>query len=193
MSLDDFSEYEEVFTAERGDATFPLMGIRAERDRVLFGAGTDVRVGDWLVVNQSGKRLYVRDTDTQRSLDAHEPHIVIAYVQTEAARLETEREQQPTQSFIFNAPSSGVYGSQRNFSFQQIVNDLDRQIEDHGGEDKEELREMAAELREALESQDSISRGKFARWSELADKHVPWILGPLATLFFTYMFGTSSS
>lgn len=191
MSLDDFREHEDLFTVERGGDAFPLTGIRPQKDRVFFDAGADVRVGDWLVVGQSGKRLYVRDTDMQRGLEAHEPHIVIAYVQTEAERRDVKREQQPTQNFIFNAPSTGMYGSQQNFTFHQVVRDLDRQIEEHGGEDKEELAEMLAEIEEALESQDSISRGKFVRWSELANKHAPWLLGPLGSLAVNYMFRAS--
>ena len=40
---------------------------------------------------------------------------------------------QPTQQFTFNAPAYGVFGSQRDFRFEQVVGDLERQIEEHGG------------------------------------------------------------
>jgi hypothetical protein len=97
---------------------------------------------------------------------------------------------QPTQQFTFNGPAYGIFGSQRDFRFEQVVGDLERQIEEHGGEDKEELRQMVEEIRGTLESQDSITRSKFERWSELANKHAPWLLGPLGTLFINYTFGT---
>jgi hypothetical protein len=73
--------------------------------------------------------------------------------------------------------------------FEQVIHDLDRQVEEHGGEDKEELRLMVAEIRRVLETQDSISKGKFERWSELANKHAPWLLGPLGSLLVNYAFG----
>ena len=48
---------------------------------------------------------------------------------------------------------------------------------------------MLTEVRETLESQDSISRSKFERWSEMANKHAPWLLGPLGSLLINYAFG----
>ncbi len=99
---------------------------------------------------------------------------------------------QPTQQFTFNAPAYGVFGSQRDFQFEQVVGDLERQIEDHGGEDREQLQEMVEEIRATLEGQDSISRSKFEKWSALANEHAPWLLGPLGTLFVHYAFGISN-
>jgi len=99
-----------------------------------------------------------------------------------------EATQQPSQQFIFNAAAYGIFGSQQHFAFEQVIGDLDRQIEEKGGEDKEELREMVEEIRQTLESQDSITRSKFERWSELANKHAPWLLGPLGNLLINYVF-----
>ena len=48
---------------------------------------------------------------------------------------------------------------------------------------------VITEVRETLENQDSISRSKFERWSELANRHAPWLLGPLGTLLVNYAFG----
>jgi hypothetical protein len=100
--------------------------------------------------------------------------------------------QQPTQQFTFNAPAYGIFGSQQDFTFEQVIHDLDRQVEEHGGEDKEELRQMVAEIRRVLETQDSIGRSRFQRWSELANKHFPWLMGPLGSLLVNYTFGPVS-
>jgi hypothetical protein len=100
-----------------------------------------------------------------------------------------ESPQQPSQQFSFNAPAYGMFGSQQHFTFEQVVKDLDRQIEENGGEDKEELREMVAEIQQTLESQDSITRNKFEKWSDLAHKHMPWLLGPMGTLLIKYVSG----
>lgn len=101
-----------------------------------------------------------------------------------------EPSQQPTQQFIFNASAYGAFGNQHHFQFEQVIGDLDRQIEEHGGDDKDELRKMVEEIQGTLESQDSITRSKFEKWSELANEHAPWLLGPLGTLFINYVFGT---
>lgn len=97
----------------------------------------------------------------------------------------------PAQSFVFNAPAYGVFGSQQDFSFEQVVGDLDRLVEERGGNDADELREMVGEVRATLENQDSITRSKFERWSELANKHAPWLLGPLGSLLVNYAFGAA--
>ncbi len=97
-----------------------------------------------------------------------------------------------TQSFTFNAPAYGIFGSQQHFRFEQVIRDLDHQIEEHGGADKEELREMVQEIQETLENQDSITRSKFERWSGLANKHLPWLLQPLGSLLINYVFGAGN-
>lgn len=95
----------------------------------------------------------------------------------------------PTQQFTFNAPAYGAFGSQQNFTFEQVIQDLDRQIQENGEDNKEELREMMEEIRQTLESQDSINRSKFEKWSELVHKHMPWLTGPLGALLIKYGFG----
>ncbi len=100
-----------------------------------------------------------------------------------------EASPQPLQQFTFHGSAYGVFGSQQHFTFEQVVQDLDRRIEEHGGKDKEELREMIAEIQDTLETQDSISRSKFEKWSTLANKHAPWLLGPLGSLLVNYVFG----
>jgi hypothetical protein len=37
--------------------------------------------------------------------------------------------------------------------------------------------------------ENSISRSKFQRWSMLANKHFPWLMGPLGSLLINYAFG----
>lgn len=187
MSLDEWAEYKEPFTREREDTSAPLEGIRSGQEQVFFEPGTDVCKGDWLIAGASDKKFYVRDTDVQMA-EGH-PIMLKAFIQTEDERQSAAREPQPTQQIIFNAPAYGMFGSQQHFKFEQVIQDLDRQIEEQGGEDKEALQEMIAEIRGTLETQDSISRSKFEKWSELANKHAPWLLGPLGSLFINYVFG----
>jgi hypothetical protein len=190
MKVDRFiRRYGEQFRVEReGREVSTAEGIRRKED-VQFRPNTDVRAGDWLVA-ETDRRYYVLETDFQPGTDG-EPFVLVASYQTEAQHAEAsdQTSPQPTQQFTFNAPAYGIFGSQQDFTFDQVIHDLDRKIEEHGGEDKEELRQMVAEIQGVLESQDSISRSKFSRWSELANKHFPWLTGPLGTLLVNYAFG----
>lgn len=96
----------------------------------------------------------------------------------------------PSQHFNFHGDARGNFGS-TNSSYNEISTEADRAIEKNGGEDKEELRRMMSEIKAALESQDSIPRSKFEKWSELANKHFSWLLVPMGTLLTKYMFGGS--
>ncbi len=171
------------------EVKFELTGIRDRKKReIQFEPDAGVKEGDIAMALNSGERFFVTEVDTQAGHGGN-PFALIASYQTETSR-RSASQQPSTQSFVFHAPAYGIFGSQQSFQFEQVIRDLDRQIEEHGGEDKEELQEMAAEIRETLEQQDSIPRSKFERWSELANKHIPWLLGPLGTLLLSYVFGT---
>lgn len=178
----------EVFSIERnGEEKLSAKGLRSREEReVKFYPGTDVQPGDWLIT-RAGKRLYVHDTDV--FYVNQDPFAQQAFYRTEAEHEAAQRPSEPSQSFVFHGPAQGIFGSQQDFSFEQVIGDLDRQIEEKGGEDKEELHRMLEEIRETLQSQDSISRSKFEGWSEMANKHAPWLLGPLGSLLINYAFG----
>jgi len=181
----------EQFRIERqGEKLLRVEGLRnRDTKQVKFYPGTDVRPGDWLITD-SGKRLYIYDTDVlmiNRKPFAHQ-----AFYRTEAEQNAATVLPELSQNFIFNAPSYGVFGSQQDFQFEQVVRDLDRQIEERGGEDTDALKAMVEEIRNTLEGEDSISRSQFEKWSELANKHAPWLLSPLGSLFVNYVFGVTA-
>lgn len=190
-SIRDFFDMATKFEVRRDDETrFELLGIRERAKReIRFEPDVDVQEGDIVIALDSGNRFIVTEVDMQPGFEGR-PYALIVTYQTEADRRSAEREPHPTQQFNFHAPAYGMFGSQQHFNkFEQVIQDLEGQIEERGGDDKEALREMVQEIQETLESQDSISRGKFERWSELANKHAPWLLGPLGSLFINYSFG----
>lgn len=83
------------------------------------------------------------------------------------------------------ATSGGRIEMQNVFTF----GDLDRLIEERGGEDRPELREIARELRQQLEEHDTLSKAWLQAWllrhSAMLNEHA-WILSPLATLLLTW-------
>jgi hypothetical protein len=192
MNIESFlSSYGEDFRVEReGQVISTVEGVRhKEKKNIDFRPNTDVRPGDWLL-SKADKRYYVLDTDTQPGFNRETFSLVASYqTETQHAQAADRTPPQPSQEFTFYGPAYGMFGSQQDFTFDQVIHDLDRKIEELGGEDKEELRQMAEEVKRVLESQDSISRSKFSKWSELASKHLPWITGPLGSLLVNYAFG----
>jgi hypothetical protein len=56
---------------------------------------------------------------------------------------------------------------------------VERRIEEEGGADKEVLRELVAEMRELLESGETLEKGRLARFNDKL-KEYPWLAGPVA-------------
>ena len=67
--------------------------------------------------------------------------------------------------------------------------DLDRLIEERGGDDRDALHDIARELRQQLEEHDTLSKGWLRDWlikhSLLLNQHA-WIVQPLAVLLLTW-------
>ncbi len=107
------------------------------------------------------------------------------------AMLERWEEPSQPQAPIFNI-FGDTYGS--NIGTQQYAQvfqptftfgDLEQEIDRRGGEDAAALKAMVQEIKETLESQDSLSRSWLVRWSELVNKH-GWITGAIAQLLLVY-------
>ncbi len=178
----------EDFRVERGDELFVAEGImNRERKEIRFRPKTGVRPGDWLIAG-SGKRYYIHETDVQTF--QRKPLAIVASYRTQA---EQERELSPPelpQSQVFNVYGNAygsVFGNQQNVRLEQTFTfeELERQIEERGGEDADALKEMVAAIRGTLESQDSLSRGRLAEFSELLNRHA-WITGPIAQMLLLY-------
>lgn len=65
------------------------------------------------------------------------------------------------------------------FSGDLDFSTVERRIEEEGGADKEELRELVAEMRELLESGQTLEKGRLARFNDKL-KEYPWLAGPVA-------------
>lgn len=118
--------------------------MNREKRVVRFRPKTDVRPGDWLIAG-SGKRYYVHDTDAH--MFQQQPHALVASYRTEAEQEAAQTPSEPPQSQMFinvygNAYGS-VFGNQENVTLEQTFTfeDLDRQIEEHGGKDADALRD----------------------------------------------------
>ncbi|GED33499.1 hypothetical protein P9G84_10170 [Brevibacillus centrosporus] len=81
---------------------------------------------------------------------------------------------------IFSTHGSATMTNTFNFDA------VDQMIDEHGGEDKEELKQMMNEIKDLLEDSNKISKGALVRFSEKIEKH-SWIAGSIAQAVFGYV------
>gem|GEM_PF-5674032 len=99
---------------------------------------------------------------------------------------------EPHSSMSFNIGT--VYGSnigtQGNSSIKNTFNfdTVDQMIEEKGGEDKEELRKMIAEIKEFFEDSEKVKKGSLSTYSEKLEKH-SWITGAIAQMALGFLSG----
>ncbi len=72
-----------------------------------------------------------------------------------------------------------------NYTFNQLA----REIEQRGGDDVEELKEMVEEIRRLLMERDSLHAGDLGQFSTLMERH-SWITGSVAQLILGWLVGT---
>ena len=86
-------------------------------------------------------------------------------------------------SNVFNMPNSTfIHSAVGNDNANTFSGDLDfsrveRRIDEEGGGDKEVLRELVAEMRDLLESGETLEKGRLA-WFNDKLKEYPWLAGP---------------
>lgn len=81
----------------------------------------------------------------------------------------------------------GTYGSAsvtNIFNFEKV----DQLIEEKGGADKEELRQMIAEIKEMFEDSEKVKKGSLGSYSEKLEKH-SWISGSIAQMALGFLTG----
>lgn len=94
------------------------------------------------------------------------------------------REPQPSVTNTFNMSGTFYQAAVGTHNINTFSGDLDfstveRRIDEEGGADKEELRELVREMRELLESGQTLDKGRLARFNDKL-KEVPWLAGPVA-------------
>lgn len=67
-----------------------------------------------------------------------------------------------------------------NFDLRSV--EIEKQIEERGGADKEELREALEEVRRIIASENSIERGMLSRFSAVMERN-SWFTGAIAQAF----------
>ncbi len=97
--------------------------------------------------------------------------------------VEGDLERQAPTSVTFNIGRAdrSIIGTQTHAQLEANINfeNLEVEIEQRGGADKEALRKALRRIEELLENRDSISRGELAEFSEVMERH-SWFTGAMA-------------
>lgn len=90
---------------------------------------------------------------------------------------------------ILNAHNS-IIGTQNNASLTNNFNfsQLEKEIEQKGGEDKEELKRMIEEIRELFEDSEKVKKGSLSKFSEIMQRH-SWITGAISKMSLDFLIG----
>ena len=91
--------------------------------------------------------------------------------------------QQAASNVTFNIGTAerSIIGTQTHAQLEANINfeNLEIEIEERGGEDKEALRAALRRIEELIQDCDSINRGELADFSEVMEKH-SWFTGAMA-------------
>ncbi|MEL7657583.1 MAG: hypothetical protein AAGU75_16940, partial [Bacillota bacterium] len=149
---------------------------KTNRKLVQFYPDTDLRRGDFLIRMVNGDKWRVVEVD---------PNIVEGHIFYLRAYYETEFDQQQQQAgsttYTFNNSSNIIAGSQTFASMQIDFKQIEEQIQESGGTDKELLHELIKEIKNTFEEKDSLPKGTLTRFSELLEKH-SWLTGSLVQI-----------
>jgi hypothetical protein len=171
----------EEFEIVRGEERHTVKGARnrqtaTNRRYIQFYPGTDVKEGDILIRKVSGDEWLVVEVDHQTIQG--KLFSVDAFYQTS---FEREKSSTPSVSYTFHNSSNIIAGSQTTATMNINIGEIEKEIEEKGGSDKEELLAMVREIKDLFENQDQVNKGSLAKFSETLEKH-SWITGSLIQL-----------
>ncbi|MGG4498525.1 hypothetical protein [Brevibacillus reuszeri] len=155
---------------------------------VGFCPDEDIQIGDWIIGVVSGNEFYIEDikTDVLEGKAFKKKAYYLTKVQFENAQKADANSVHYNIGTIYGS-NIGTHGSANitnTFNFEAV----DKLIEEHGGEDKEELRVMVAEIKELFEDSEKVKKGSLSKFSEEMQKH-SWITGALSKLALDFMMG----
>jgi hypothetical protein len=114
--------------------------------------------------------------------------------------VEGDLEQQPASSVTFHVGNAygSIFGTQQHaemnnvsFDFNTVEAELDRaeaEVDQRGGRDAAELRELLAEVRALHASDEPLDRGRLAKYLGVVQRN-GWIAGPIAGALISIVTG----
>ncbi|MGD8191527.1 hypothetical protein ACQCN2_16225 [Brevibacillus ginsengisoli] len=160
----------------------------SKRKYIGFYPETDIEAGDWIVGLVSGNELYIEDTKTD--VFQGKAFQKKGYYLTKTQYEKSQKDSKPFVQYNFQNAYGSNIGTQGNASVTNTFNfdAVDQMIEERGGEDKEELHQMIAEIKELFEDSEKVKKGSLTQYSEKIEKH-SWIAGAVAQMALGFLSG----
>lgn len=140
----------------------------------------DIQIGDDIYCPLKKKHYII--TNVEISTFLGKTHSIDAYFENSF--------QKSTSNITFNTynPNNSVIGTQQNvvLNISDCFNNLQKQIEQNGNEDKEQLQELFETLKSETSS-NQISKSAFTKFNDLLIKHGPWLVPAISQIIAAWV------
>jgi hypothetical protein len=179
-----------------GEEIFVAEGMQNTEDNTLrkyvgLYPDTDIQAGDWIIGEVSKNEFYIEDikTDVIDGRAFQKKGYTLTKVQYQQRNKVNDT---VSNQFHIGNVYGSILGSTGNNSINSIFNfeALNKMIDEKGGDDKEELRQMILEIKEMFEDSEKVKKGSLSKFSESMQKH-SWITGAVAKLGLDFLIGVN--
>lgn len=140
----------------------------------------NIEIGDDIYCPVKRKHYIITNVDI-RTFQGR-PHSFDAYFENNFVK--------PISTTTFNTynPTNSIIGNQQNavLNINDCINNLHKQIEQNGNEDKEQLQELLDALKSET-SNNQINKSAFAKFNGLLVKHGPWLIPSISQLIAAWI------
>lgn len=191
-SLYDFKEAFRTVTISRNGEILGKVRVLWEKEKFAFSFPPDTaippQIGDIITVRN--KSYMISDIEEEEGFDDDLYAFVAIY---ENPQNSYEHASYPQQVFNIKEVNNSILGSQQNatITIHEGFSDVNQKIESVTDNiDREELRNLLSQIKNILESEQSVKKGHFSKIFEKTEttlKKYPNILSALMKLFFTWL------
>lgn len=140
----------------------------------------DIQIGDDIYCPIKRKHYIITNVDIKTFHG--QPHSFDAYFENNFNK------SMPTVTFNTYNPNNSVIGTQQNvvLNISDCFNNLQKQINEYGNEDKEKLQELL-EILKTQTSNEELSKSKFTKFSDLIAKHSQWLAPAISQVLVAWI------
>ncbi|AIQ11351.1 hypothetical protein [Paenibacillus durus] len=164
-----------------------------QKKYIAFDQNTDIKPQDVIIGVVSSDEFYIEDVQSHIYKGTVLQRKAYYITKNQYDRMQHEKQSNSTSFHIENAHNS-IIGSQQTASMTNMFNfrEIEKEIEQRGGEDKVELKKMVAEIQEMFEDSEKMKKGSLSKFSEMMQKH-SWITSSIAKMGLDFLLGVVKS
>ncbi|NMP11388.1 hypothetical protein [Paenibacillus polymyxa] len=160
-----------------------------QKKYIGFDPNTDIKPQDIIIGGVSNDEFYIEDVQSHIYKGSVLQRKAYCMTKNQFERMQHEKQLNAASFHIENAHNS-IIGNQQTVSMTNTFNisQVEKEIEQRGGEDKEELKKMMAEIQEMFEDSEKMKKGSLSKFSEMMQKH-SWITSSIAKMGLDFLMG----